>query len=478
MPMQKVAVVTCPNCQTRFQTPILQVLDVRVNPNLKGLLLQGALNIAACPQCGYVAPLNLPFIYHDPEKEKALLYLPMDVGANEVERQKIAGQLTRELMDSIPQEERKGYLFQPETFFNLETLIERVLELDGITKEMLERRKAQQEWLMKLLEQEPETWEAELAEHPDWVDEDFFILISVMYDQLRGYNPDHPAVERARQLFDYLTEHTEIGQTVQRRNAALRKLQENPTRAGLIEALQLAPDEQTVMALVGTGMPVMDYQFFKDLLKLIEDETDPERKRRLTLMREQVLAAREDIRRQQDELIEARLKLLEDIINAQDRKKMILSHRSEIDEVFGMVLESQLDGAMKQGYEALYKELQDVVRLISEIAAENLPPELRLVQKLLEAPDDAALEQMLDRNARRLTPEFVAFLQEMVDYYEQSEAADLASRLRDILARVQARVGGAAPASATEAPAAPQPPVAPSGGEQTTTPSGLIIAKR
>ncbi len=472
MPMQRVAVITCPNCQTRFQVPILQVLDVRVNPNVKGLLLQGALNLAACPQCGYAAPLNIPFIYHDPAKEKALLFLPMEVGTNEVERQKIAGQLTRELMDSIPQEERKGYLFQPETFFNLQSLIERVLELDGVTKEMLERRNEQQRWMLSLLEQEPETWEAALAEHQDLVDEDLFILLSVMHSQLQSLNPEHPYLERARQLFDFLSERTQQGHIIRQRNAAIRALQENPTRAGLIEALQLAPDDETITALVANAQPLMDYQFFKDLLKLIEGESDPERKERLTRLRERVLAAREDIHKAQNELVEARLKLLEDILNAQDRKKMILSHRSEIDEVFGMVLESQLEGAHKQGYKELYEELVAIANLLAELAEESLPPELRLIRKLLEAPNAEAVDRLLEQKAALVTPQFAALLEELASTYEQDEARDLAQHTREVLARVQARLesGPAAPA----APATPPPPTP----DQPTTPSGLIIAKR
>ncbi len=476
MPMQRVAVITCPNCQTRFQVPILQVLDVRVNPDVKGLLLQGALNIVACPQCGYVAPLNLPFIYHDPAKEKALLFLPMEVGANEVERQKIAGQLTRELMDSIPQEERKGYLFQPETFFNLQTLIERILELDGVTKEMLERRTEQQRWLVSLLDQEPETWEASLAEHQNLVDEDLFILLSVIHNQLASLSPEHPLLARTQQLFDFLTEHTEQGAVIRRRNAAVRALQENPTREGLLEALQLAPDEDTVTALVANALPIMDYQFFKDLLKLIEEESDPERKQRLITMREQVLAAREDIRRAQNELVEARLKLLEDILNAQDRKKMILSHRSEIDEVFGMVLESQLEGASKQGYKELYNELLAIAQLLSDIAEESLPPELRLIRSLLEAPNDEAVDKLLEKRAALITPQFAGLLEELAERYQAEQAPELAQRVREVLARVQARLGQAGEAPA--APTAPPTPPTPPSSEEKTTPSGLIIAKR
>lgn len=476
MPVQKIAVVTCPNCRARFQTPVMQVLDVRVNPDVKGLLLQGLVNVAVCPQCGLAAPLHLPFIYHDPAKEKALLFLPMEVGANEVERQKVAGQLTRELMDSIPQEERKGYLFQPETFFNLDTLVERVLELDGVTKEMMERRQAQQRWVMELLDQAPETWEASLADHAELVDEGLFLLLNVIRNQLQGAGSEHPIVQKLEQLFEFFVQHTEMGAVIQQRNVALKALQDNPTRNGLLQALQLAPDVETVNALVGLALPLLDYQFFKDLLSLIENETDAQRKARLLQLREQILAAREDIRQEQDKLIEARLKLLEDILNAQDRKTMILSHRSEIDEVFSMVLESQMEAAQKQGYHELVRELLAIVNLIAELAEENLPPELRLIRRLLEAPNEEAMDRVLEQKAALVTPQFAELLAEMVTHYEEDQAEDLAARLKQILARVRARLGSAPAASPTpgEPPATPQKP----SSDETTTPSGLIIAKR
>ena len=139
MPPRYYAAVNCPACGTRFQTPVEQILDVRVDPDVRNRMLGGGVNVAVCPSCGTGGSLNLPFVYHDPEKEVALLYLPVEVGNGEIERQQAAGRLTRQLMDGLPQEERKGYLFQPETFLTIENVVKRVLELEGVTEDDMAR---------------------------------------------------------------------------------------------------------------------------------------------------------------------------------------------------------------------------------------------------------------------------------------------------------------------------------------------------
>ena len=75
MPQVMLARVTCPNCRNSFQTPVEQILDVRADPSTKIRVLNGLVNVAVCPHCGMRAALNLPFLYHDPDKELALVYI-------------------------------------------------------------------------------------------------------------------------------------------------------------------------------------------------------------------------------------------------------------------------------------------------------------------------------------------------------------------------------------------------------------------
>lgn len=161
MPPRYAAAVTCPSCGTRFQAPVQQILDVRVEPDVTSRVLSGSVNVAQCPSCGTGGALNIPFVYHDPAKEMALLYLPVEAGANMVEREKVAGQLTRQLMDAMPPEEKKGYLLQPETFISMETLVKRVLELEGVSADEMARSQSQREFvgtLCRLLRSSGRLW--------------------------------------------------------------------------------------------------------------------------------------------------------------------------------------------------------------------------------------------------------------------------------------------------------------------------------
>ena len=94
MPQTVVARVTCPSCNNQYQSPMEQILDVREDPNAKMRVLNGVVNVAKCPHCGVRGTLSIPFLYHDPDKELALVYVPMGAGLDNLERQRIIGQYT------------------------------------------------------------------------------------------------------------------------------------------------------------------------------------------------------------------------------------------------------------------------------------------------------------------------------------------------------------------------------------------------
>ncbi|MFP3855195.1 MAG: CpXC domain-containing protein, partial [Anaerolineales bacterium] len=176
---QSVTQIRCPNCQTPIQASIEQIIDVGQDPSAKARLLSGSLNQVACPQCGYQGQLATPLVYHDPEKELLLTYMPAEVGMNKDEQEKLIGRLINQIVDRLPQEERKAYLLQPKSVLTLQGMVEQILEADGITKEDIE---AQQEKL-RLFEQLMRTPEDDLEqfvqEHDDELDQEFFQLASL-----------------------------------------------------------------------------------------------------------------------------------------------------------------------------------------------------------------------------------------------------------------------------------------------------------
>ena len=143
--------VNCAHCGFPFQIPVFSIIDVRQNPELKPALLSGQLNAAQCPSCGKVNYIGGPLLYHDPDHEFLAVYIPMEANIPETERQKIIGELTNALMNALPAEQRRGYMLTPQQFFDLEALIRKILELDGVTSEMLEASSRKIDLLDRLL---------------------------------------------------------------------------------------------------------------------------------------------------------------------------------------------------------------------------------------------------------------------------------------------------------------------------------------
>ncbi|MDY0020625.1 MAG: CpXC domain-containing protein [Anaerolineae bacterium] len=462
--------VTCPACRTQFQVPVEQILDVRVNPAVKGRLINGAVNMAVCPACGMAAGLNLPFIYHDPEKEVALLYLPIESGKTEVERQQSAGTLTRQLMDALPMEERKGYLLQPETFINLETLIRRVLEIEGVTEEDMLRSRAKQEFLGALLEAPQEDWEKLLAEKPEMVDKSFLSLLeytSRMIASAAGEESDD--FKRVAALYDYLVAHHPVAQELSARAKAVEPFFTEPSRESLLQALVNAPDDEAVAMLVESGLSLMDYAFFQQLLKQIEAAGDEAEKARLAAIRQKVLDVRQEIMAASQDLMKARMALLAKMLNTEDPLKMARSHLSELDEAFSYVLQDRIQQATHDGNQEALQALNRLVQTIEYLLEESMPPEVALARRLLMAPSEAEVDALLEKNKKLLQEPFF----KLVDTLEQQSRGNGETEAADRLAQILVR----ARTFTTAAPASAAPSLDAQAGEQST-PSGLIISTR
>jgi hypothetical protein len=109
---------------------------------MKAAFLQGQINLAQCPQCGTTFAANVPLLYYDLEKELSLVLVPPDLNVIGSDQEKLIGDLTNSLVNSLPTEERKFYLFNPKQFLSLESMVKTILEADGISEEVLEAQAA------------------------------------------------------------------------------------------------------------------------------------------------------------------------------------------------------------------------------------------------------------------------------------------------------------------------------------------------
>jgi hypothetical protein len=445
MPQTMVARITCPSCQNQFQMPLEQIVDVRANPSAKGRVLNGLINVAACPHCGTAGPLDMPFMYHDPDKELALIYMPIGAGQDNLQRQQAIGEFTRGVMDSLPPEERKAYLFQPQEFISLENLIKKILEVEGITPEMIEAQRAKVELLGKMAEAESEeALQALIAENEESIDDEFFHLLSVNLQiaQAGGRGPDP---EKLVALQGKLLETTSAGQAIKARSEAVETLREDPSTEKLLDLLVQAPDEETREVLVVFGRPLLDYAFFQGLTSRIE-AADGEEKKRLTAIRKEVLDTRDRLDEEGRAVLDERAALLRDLMVSSNPENLARRRLAELDRTFLGVLTAQLEEAHQAGNEDAIKALQGIWDLVLRLTEETLPPHLRLLNRLLSAEDEEAIDKLLEANRSLLTDAFAQVLEQTVAGAQEDEDAppETVERLKLVLPKVKAMVQGSA----------------------------------
>jgi hypothetical protein len=114
------------------------VIDVGQNPQLRQALLSGQINLAICPKCNQGGVIEAPLVYHDPQAEFLAVYFPPQVQIPELERQRMIGDMTQEMMRNLPPDQRKGYFLSPRQFMNRQNLLDAVLGTMGVTQEELD----------------------------------------------------------------------------------------------------------------------------------------------------------------------------------------------------------------------------------------------------------------------------------------------------------------------------------------------------
>ena len=132
--------INCPVCGQPFNAIVEQIIDVGHDPTSKERLLSGRVNVITCPHCGYQGMVGSPMVYHDPEKSLAIIHVPMELGLEQTEREKIIGDMTNAVMRALPEDAPKGYLLQPQIALTMQGLIDQVLEADGITREVIDEQ--------------------------------------------------------------------------------------------------------------------------------------------------------------------------------------------------------------------------------------------------------------------------------------------------------------------------------------------------
>ena len=418
------AQINCPNCKQSIMADVNQLYDIAQDPSLKSQLLSVMTNFVQCQYCGYQGTLATPIVYHDPDKELLLTYVPAEMGLPRDDQEKMIGNLINQVVNRLPAEKRKGYLLTPKAHLTMQGLIERILEADGITKEMIQAQQEKIEFLQKLAAAKDESSRQEMIkQNGNLVDADLFSILGRLIETASATG-DQESTQQLEALQTLLIENTDYGQEIRHQSqevqAAIESLQEagqDLTREKLLELIIEAPNDIRLSALVSLARPGIDYVFYQLLTDRI-DAAQGDEQERLASLREKLL----ELTSQLDEQLELRAKqsrqVLDQVMQADDVEQAIQANAAQIDEFFIQAVQEELEKARKSGDLERSAKLNQIDETLKEALAQ--PPEVEFIQELLEAADDNARKQLLDDNPEKVTPELFQMLSGLMNQVVES----------------------------------------------------------
>ena len=427
--------VNCQSCGNTFTTWIHTIIDVGEEPELKERFLRGEINVATCPKCGQGGMLNAPLLYHDPEKELLISYVPAELGMSADEQEQFVGRLVNTVMNSVPAEGRKGYFFQPKTALTLESLYNMILEAEGISQEMIQQHRSRIQLINQLLTtmEDEERFDELVNEHSESIDYEFFMSLSeIISAEREGDGEDLETFTRLREM---LLERVSPGM-----GAAAS---EDASYEDLVEMLRETEGEGTWSRRIAMNRQRLDYGFFQTLTSKIDAAQaakDEDEVQALSKLRERIL---DEIESQDQRLQEAQDEaslLVVELLQADDREAAIRENLDDINELFFLVLARLQEAAEKRGNERRAEELLQLSEEVLEIMQERLPPNLRLISNLMRAEYPEESNQLLEENRGLLDR---AFLETFDLYVENADAPkddELTERLQRIRKQILAKI--------------------------------------
>lgn len=431
--------VRCPQCKQPVQAVVEQLFDVAADPNSKKRLLGRISNYIRCQSCGFQGPFSTPVVYHDNEKELLLTYFPPELGLGANDQEKIIGPLIKTAMERLPQEERKAYFLRPQNFFTFQSMMEKILEKDGITKEMLDEQQEQINLLQKLLETPaPETRIELIKNAAGLVNERFFILFERIAQGAIS-SGDKEAVDAVTQIQKELIDNTEYGKKVSAEmgevEAAVKSLQDlgkDLTRDALVKLLIEAPNEARLTALVNMTRGGMDQSFF-DTFNAIINTFPLAEQSKIIGIREKVIELTNHFDHLMQQQVEEIEKFLDQILQSQDIEQATLANINAFEnETVMAVLESKAREAQATNNQ---DQLEKLTKIFSIIQQANTPAEIDLINSLVDIADQPELlEKTILDNRGEMSADVEQFTLAMIQQIEQSKSQDEQSK--DILNRL------------------------------------------
>ncbi len=434
------APVSCPNCRQPNMVEVEQLFDLHEDPQAKQRLLSGQVNLIRCTACGYQGQIPQVIVYHDPAKELLLTFFPPELGMNRDAQEKMIGPLIKKVVNGLPAEMRKAYLFQPQTMLTQATLYETILASDGITKEMLQSQQDRLNLLQELVNLSDEAAAARAQEKVDLLDREFFTLISAIAQNAVS-SGNQALAQRLGQIQEIVLPFSEYGNQVieQTREVelaieALQAVGSQLTRTHLLDLVVEAPNDTRLRAFVSLARDGMDYEFFQILSQRIDQAADSE-KESLSALREKLVTYTRDYDQQIQSRVDRFRDVIDQILSTEDPKETIIQNMHLVDDMFLQVLEAEISRARSANDLVRSGKLRSLREAIEE--ANTPPSEVAFIESLMEAPTPEARWELLQQSPEMVTPEMMEILTGLLSQVNQSEdetsKAQIGELYRDVV---------------------------------------------
>jgi hypothetical protein len=418
---------------------IQQLFDLNTDPDAKQKILSGAANTIQCQACGYQGLYPTPIVYHDPEKEMLLTYFPSELGVSINEQEKMVGPLIKRVVNDLPMEKRKAYLFQAQSMLTYQTMMEKILEADGVTKDMLDAQQKKLQLIQRLLSTASVDSRKEIIKQEEaLIDETFFGLLNRLVEATVAQGDKQSAQQLA--LFQQeLLQETKVGQEIQEKmkssQKAMEDLQEAAkaglTREKLLDLLIEAPDEIYINTLIGMVRTGLDYEFFQILSQKIDATSDPEQKTKLSSLRDFLVEVTRQIDAQIQEEKQHARETLNKILAEVNIEVGLEKYGNELNDFFVEAVQEGLQEARKAADLEKISKLGQLNSMIEE--ASKPPAEIQFVETLLQAPDTESIKTLLNEKPEVINDEFLQLLANLITQTEQQgNQQALVTKLKEI----------------------------------------------
>ncbi|MEN4041639.1 MAG: CpXC domain-containing protein [Anaerolineaceae bacterium] len=426
---------TCPRCRQPVLVEVEQLFDLNTNPRAKQNLLSGAFNRIRCPNCSYEGTLSTPIVYHDPEKQLLLTYFPPSLGLPVNEQERLIGPLITQVTNKLPPDKRKAYLLRPQTMLTMETMVERILEADGITKTMIQAQQQRLLLLQRLLSA-PADDRAEMIRNEDaMIDAEFFALFSRIIESVIAQG-DQQGAQQIATLQQDILENSTYGKELQiqakEAESAIKALQEagkdGLTREKLLDLILESPTDVRLNTLVNIARQGMDYTFFEIFTRRVE-AAKGEKKRQLEELRDRLLTMTQEIDRAVQQQVTATQEFLNEILASNDIEKAMTENLEGVNDLFVQIVQAEFRHAQEQGNQERMEKLQQVFATLNKLSPP--PPEIALIETLLQAKDETSRQKLMEEHAAEITPEFLQTLSNLA-YQSNGQSPEMAQQINDL----------------------------------------------